>query len=47
MNGKNINIFFNIGLPGRDGTPGLPGSKGFGKYPYHRERQISIFNLLF
>jgi hypothetical protein len=27
--------FLNIGLPGRDGTPGLPGPKGYGKYPYN------------
>jgi hypothetical protein len=27
---------FNIGIPGRDGSSGVPGPKGFGKYPYNR-----------
>jgi hypothetical protein len=33
---KTQQYLFNLGLPGRDGTPGLPGPKGFGKYLYDR-----------
>ncbi len=32
---KKKNYFFNIGLPGRDGSPGLPGPKGYGNYSYN------------
>jgi hypothetical protein len=35
MNKKNKQFLFHIGIPGRDGTPGLPGPKGFGKYSYN------------
>lgn len=40
-------FFFNIGLPGRDGMPGLPGGKGFGKYLYPWYWLFSTLNLFF
>jgi hypothetical protein len=38
---------FPLGIPCYDGTPGLPGPKGLGKYSYDKNWSFSILQFFF